>query len=121
MGCALLTGVQTCALPIYVDISGGSEAVKYFISGGYLAQNGMIRDFSNERAEVNSNYYFRRYNFRSNLDIQAQPSLKFRLDATGRFGEITEPGTASSFNLKQPVNSMENGGAECRERGGNNG
>src|SRR3546814_13631651 len=66
----------------------------------------MIRDFSNERAEVNSNYYFRRYNFRPNLDIQATPSLKFRLDATGRFGEINEPGTAIIFNPNQSVNIM---------------
>lgn len=89
-----------------VDISGGTEAVKYFISGGYLAQNGLIRDFSNERAEVNSNYYFRRYNFRSNLDIQATPSLTFRLDATGRFGEINEPGSSVIFAPSVTQNVM---------------
>src|SRR5690606_29647588 len=75
-----------------VDISGGSEAVKYFISGGYLAQNGLIRDFSNERAEVNSNYYFRRYKLRSHVDVQAPPRPTLRLHVTGRSGEVNEPG-----------------------------
>src|SRR5690606_33912995 len=74
--------------------------------GGYLAQKGLIRDFSNERAEVNSNYYFRRYNFRSNLDVQATPSLTLRLDVTGRFGEINEPGSSVLFAPSVSQNVM---------------
>lgn len=78
-----------------IDISGGTEAVKYFISGGFLTQNGLVRDFSDPRNEVNTNYFFRRYNFRSNLDMRANKTLTLRLDLTARFGDINEPHAAN--------------------------
>lgn len=75
-----------------IDISGGTENVKYFISMGALTQNGNLNKFSDARnQDVNNDYFYRRYNFRSNLDIQATRSLKFRLDVTGRFGQINQP------------------------------
>ncbi|MBG9378522.1 TonB-dependent receptor [Panacibacter sp. DH6] len=75
-----------------VDISGGTDNVKYFISAGAFTQNGNLNDFTDPRNQgVKNNYFFRRYNFRSNLDIQATKSLKIRLDVTGRFGQINQP------------------------------
>lgn len=75
-----------------VDLSGGTERVKYFVSAGYLAQNGNVRDFTpNESTPVNSNYVYRRYDFRTNLDMQPSDNLTLRLDLTGRFGFINNP------------------------------
>ncbi|MFT3903015.1 MAG: TonB-dependent receptor [Niabella sp.] len=74
-----------------VDISGGNDIARYFVSGGAFSQNGALRDFSDPRNEVNTNYYFRRYNFRSNLDIRASKSLSVRLDVTTRFGDVNQP------------------------------
>lgn len=75
-----------------VDLSGGTEGVKYFVSAGYLAQNGNVRNFTpNESTPVNSNYVYRRYDLRTNLDVQASKSLSLRLDLTGRFGFINNP------------------------------
>ncbi|HVI45266.1 MAG TPA: TonB-dependent receptor [Chitinophaga sp.] len=77
-----------------LDISGGTEKVKYFVSMGYLWQNGFIKNFS-QKADVNNNYYYKRYNFRSNLDIEATKTLSIRTDITGRFGEQNSPITNS--------------------------
>ena len=75
-----------------VDISGGTDNVRYFISAGAFTQNGNLHDFTDPRNEgVKNNYFYNRYNFRSNLDIQATKSLKIRLDVTGRFGQINQP------------------------------
>ena len=74
-----------------IDISGGSERVKYFISTGYLFQNGMLKNFSKGTGQPDNNYAYQRYNFRSNLDMQATKDLSLRLDVTGRIGTITEP------------------------------
>jgi len=74
-----------------LDISGGSQAIKYFISAGAFTQNGSVRNFSTNAEGVNSNYFYRRYNLRSNLDIQATRNLSLRLDMTTRFGDINEP------------------------------
>lgn len=73
-----------------LDISGGTENVKYFISLGHLWQNGMLRNF-NTTDEVNSNYSYNRYNFRSNLDIKATKSLSFRMDISGNYGLRNNP------------------------------
>jgi TonB-linked SusC/RagA family outer membrane protein len=74
-----------------LDISGGTSHVKYFISGGAFTQSGSIRNFSANADGVNSNYFYNRYNVRSNLDIQATKNLTVRLDATVRFGDINQP------------------------------
>jgi TonB-linked SusC/RagA family outer membrane protein len=74
-----------------LDISGGTNALKYFVSGGALNQNGLVRDFNDPQAQVNTNYYFRRYNFRSNLDLRVNKTLDLRLDVTTRFSDLNQP------------------------------
>ncbi|MBS7564737.1 TonB-dependent receptor [Mucilaginibacter sp. Bleaf8] len=74
-----------------LDISGGTNALKYFISGGALSQNGLVKDFADPQSLVNTNYYFRRYNFRSNLDLKANKNLDFRLDVSTRFSDLNQP------------------------------
>ncbi|WP_256010408.1 SusC/RagA family TonB-linked outer membrane protein [Desertivirga xinjiangensis] len=74
-----------------VDISGGTESVKYFISGGAFTQDGNLYNFEDEGNQVDNNYYYRRFNMRSNLDVQATKSLKLRLDMRANFGKINTP------------------------------
>jgi TonB-linked SusC/RagA family outer membrane protein len=74
-----------------LDISGGSQKLKYFITGGIFAQNGLVKDFSDSFNEVNTNYYYRRFNYRTNLDFDVTETLNLRLDMTSRFMSINEP------------------------------
>ncbi len=74
-----------------VDISGGSDRLKYFVSVGYFTQNGLVKDFGAANNDVNSNYMYRRFNYRSNLDFQVTKNLSMRLDVTSRFMNINEP------------------------------
>ena len=37
-----------------VDVSGGTERLKYFVSVGYFMQNGLVRNFGSANADVNS-------------------------------------------------------------------
>lgn len=73
-----------------IDISGGSNTVKYFISGGYVSQDGMFKNFG-KYSGFNNAFWYSRYNFRSNLDIQANKNLSFRVDVSGRFGQTNAP------------------------------
>lgn len=75
-----------------LDISGGNSRVKYFISGGAFNQNGNTNNFNDPQDLVNTNYYFTRYDFRSNLDLKANKTLTLRLDVTTRFADINAPG-----------------------------
>lgn len=99
-----------------IDISGGTKTVKYFISGGYLYQNGLLRDFVKQsetdyNSQYNNNYFLRRYNFRTNLDVQASKNLQLRMDLTGRFGVVNQPvgrGRGSNTNSSDLINYIYN-------------
>ena len=73
-----------------VSVSGGSEKATYFISGGYLDQEG------NERAQN-----FARYSFKANSDIQVGDRLKFGesilISQVDRQVQ-SEPGIFAGFN-----------------------
>lgn len=73
-----------------VSVSGGSEKATYFISGGYLDQEGI------ERAQA-----FSRYSFKANSDIKVGDRLKFGesilLSQTDRQVQ-SEPGIFAGFN-----------------------
>ncbi|MGV3503597.1 MAG: SusC/RagA family TonB-linked outer membrane protein [Adhaeribacter sp.] len=82
-----------------LNISGGTEKVKYFLSVGNLWQNGIMKDFSTKESDFNSNYYYKRYTFRSNLDVKATKTLTIGVDLTGYMGEQNGPwlrGTANN-------------------------
>ena len=59
-----------------LTLSGGSEAVKYFLSTGTAYQNGLVT--GDETTE------YRQYNVRSNIDAQVSENLKIGLDLAGR-------------------------------------
>src|SRR5690606_27145560 len=81
-----------------INISGGTDRVNYFISGGFLSQDGLVKNFSSPTTPVNNAYYFNRYNFRSNLDIKATKSLSLAFDMAGSLGERNEPNSAMLEN-----------------------
>ena len=75
---------------VNVDISGGSKRLKYFVSAGYFSQNGMVKDFGSKDNGVNSNYFYRRFNYRTNIDFDVTDNLNMRLDVSSRFMNINE-------------------------------
>lgn len=90
-----------------VDITGGNEKIKYFTSLGYYDQSGILKHFgpSIPTDDVDNNFYYKRYNFRSNLDISPVKTLKLRFDVNGRFETQNEPGGVhSSRGLFEELN-----------------
>ncbi|MDR6562462.1 MULTISPECIES: TonB-dependent receptor [unclassified Arcicella] len=79
-----------------LDLSGGTQRVKYFVSVGYLNQDGMLKDYGQDQG-VNSNYYHQRYNYRSNLDMSVTKTLDLRLDLYGNFAQVNTPQVGSPF------------------------
>ncbi|MES2276120.1 MAG: TonB-dependent receptor [Bacteroidota bacterium] len=63
-----------------MNVDGGSEAIKYFFSGGYTQQNGMY-----------NNITYNRYNFRSNVDARINPLLSIAVDVDGRYSQNNSP------------------------------
>lgn len=82
-----------------LSISGGSKSVRYFVGGSYLDQDGII-----------DNVWFKRYNLRSNVDINLSDDLTLKLDVSGRIENRHQNGVSAGSS--DPTASLDNGGAE---------
>jgi len=71
-----------------VNISGGTQRVKYFVSLGNTYQGGMFETFSEGKE---TNFSYNRFNYRSNLDIDVTKTTKVSLTFGGRVGIKNEP------------------------------
>lgn len=67
-----------------LSISGGTERLKYFVSGAYLYQDAFYRKSA-------TNY--KQYNLRSNIDAQITDNFKLGLDIVGRKEDRNNPPT----------------------------
>jgi TonB-linked SusC/RagA family outer membrane protein len=88
-----------------IDMSGGSPRAKYFVSVGYLYQNGMLKDFS-AGSGVNNNYYQQRYNYRSNLDLNVTKGLDVTMNLYGNFATVNQPNVASPNGVNAPYGDI---------------
>lgn len=68
-----------------INVSGGTEKVKYFTSFGFFSQNGIMQNEKYHDAKTGSS--FQRYNFRSNFDIQVTKNIKVTINTAGQFGQ----------------------------------
>lgn len=73
-----------------INVSGGTERVKYFTSLGYFSQGSILNNTSYAGANTAAKY--NRYNFRSNFDISATRNLTISVNIAGQFGTTTGPG-----------------------------
>lgn len=76
------------------DVSGGTESVRYFVSAGYLHQDGMVKDFGS-KVGVNNNFFNDRYNYRSNLDMKLTRTTDLKIDLSGNISTINVPQVGS--------------------------
>ena len=67
-----------------VNISGGTKKVNYFVSMGFMNQEGM---FENYDPNLESNFNFKRYNYRSNLDFKITNTTDLGITIGGRIGD----------------------------------
>jgi TonB-linked SusC/RagA family outer membrane protein len=73
-----------------VNITGGTERVKYFTSIGYFTQEGITKADKYHGSNTQSTY--ERYNFRSNFDITPTRNMKISVGLAGQFGTTQGPG-----------------------------
>ena len=74
-----------------LTISGGSDKVKYYVSGDHIDQVGLY-----ESGHLN----FEQYQLRTNVDVQVHDYVKLGVDLSGRFGDRNEPGVDEGFIYK---------------------
>jgi TonB-dependent SusC/RagA subfamily outer membrane receptor len=77
-----------------LSIRGGSQRARYYVMANYFAQDGNythtdLHDYSTQAV-------FKRYNFRSNIDIDITNSFYARLDLGARITDRNAPGTTAN-------------------------
>lgn len=72
-----------------LNINGGNDKVKYFVSAAYLNQQGILREYENP--DYDTRDIFRRWNFRSNIDITLSKDFSIAVDLAGAITSKHQP------------------------------
>lgn len=78
-----------------VNISGGTNKVRYFTSMGLLTQDGIFKNFD---TSYNGNFYYNRYNYRTNLDVDFTETSTLSLNLGGRVEVRNQPISSEDQN-----------------------
>ncbi len=79
---------------VNVNVSGGTDKMRYFVSAGFLNQNSLFKTFSDNPKET---FAFNRYNYRANLDIDVSKYSTLAITLGGRVENRTTPGQGEDF------------------------
>ncbi len=78
-----------------VNISGGNNFFRYFVSAGMYTQGGLFKTFD---TGYDFNFDFKRYNYRANLDFNLSKSTELSLNIGGRVEDKNTPISAEDQN-----------------------
>ena len=73
-----------------LNISGGTDRVKYFISAGFYSQGGLFKEFDRG---YDYGYQYKRFNYRSNLDLKATKTTTLSFNVAGNVNTADKPYT----------------------------
>lgn len=82
-----------------LNVRGGSEKARYFVSGAYFGENGIFIDDPKNRYE--NNIGIQRFNLRSNIDMDVSKTTTVSVDLSGQYLITRFPGTATSTIFRQ--------------------
>ena len=78
-----------------VNISGGTDRMRYFVSAGMFTQDGMFKQLA---ASDNFNFNYKRYNYRANLDFDATKTTLISVNIGGRIETKRTPESGEDQN-----------------------
>ena len=79
---------------VNVNVNGGTEKMRYFVSAGFLNQNSLFETFSKNDDET---FKYNRFNYRANLDINVSRYSQLSLTLGGRVQNRTTMGGGEGF------------------------
>ena len=79
---------------VNVNVNGGTDRVRYFVSAGFLNQNSLFKTFSKNDDET---FKYNRFNYRANLDINVSKYSQLALTLGGRVQNRTTMGGGEGF------------------------
>ncbi|WP_315824542.1 SusC/RagA family TonB-linked outer membrane protein [Paraflavitalea speifideaquila] len=86
-----------------LTVAGGTNRARYFVLAGYMNQKGNLNHTIDDQYNTGSAY--KRYNFRSNIDINVTDNWYVRLDLGAQIGDRNTPGV---FNRDNSLPTVKN-------------
>ena len=80
---------------VNVSVSGGSDIVRYFVSGSFFTESSIFKNAGNVY-DYDSSISYNKFNFRANVDINLTPSTVLSLNVANIYETRVSPGTSSS-------------------------
>lgn len=87
-----------------VNLRGGTEKVKYFVSGEFLSQQGAYRQFKGMENSTNASY--NRFNLRMNFDFVITKTTDLNLSLNGRIQDTRHPISGDNTTGTSPVGTF---------------
>ena len=82
---------QASTMKANVAVVGGTKNVRYYAGGSYYFEDGIFRMADNDRYNAQMNY--RKFNFRTNVDINITKSTVLGMDLSTQFTRKNKPGS----------------------------
>lgn len=76
---------------VNINVTGGGSTAKYYISGGFYNEDGLFK--SDNMKEYNTSVFYRRFNFRSNVEVQLHKYTKLNVNLATTFERKNQPGS----------------------------
>ncbi|WP_164126663.1 TonB-dependent receptor [Sphingobacterium luzhongxinii] len=70
-----------------LNFRGGGDRMRFFVNAGFFNESGLF--VSSKEYNNNSNY--KRYNLRSNIDMDVTNTTTLRVDLAGQYGQVNRP------------------------------
>lgn len=83
-----------------ISVTGGNDVARYFVSAGMLDQDGLFKSFDKD---PNTNFSYRRYNYRANLDLSLGKYHELSINLGGRVENKHSIGHANGANGEQYI------------------
>lgn len=90
---------QTHSQRYTLNVRGGSDKARYFVSGAYFDEDGFF--INDPQNRYKSNIGVKRYNLRSNIDMDVSKTTKVSVDLSGQYLVTNYPGTGTSTIFRQ--------------------
>lgn len=83
---------------VTLNLRGGAERVRYFVSGAFYNESGIFDSQTENKYDANIGYS--RYNIRSNIDMDVTKTTKLAVDMSGQYANKQNPGATTDVIFK---------------------
>jgi len=94
-----------------INVNGGAEKIRYFVSFGMLHQEGIFKEHKIEGVNFSINPDYRRFNLRSNLDIKVMERLNLGINFSSVFTDGNYANTSTGLIFDYLLRTTPGGSA----------